>query len=265
MSREPSNPGEGDRPQARSNFFQHMGEEEATTGGPEESNWDEGSSEFGTGTFLDDVEDFDGAGDSDDYDASYDDADYEADAAAEPRRNRSRGRSPERATSGAAMLITGLGWLFAISGVVIGALAVGGVAGVSGVLDTVGALGLGPGMFLVTGIVLVVLGSIRTQSHQRARHDELHLGRIERALERLSTREVPTAAPSAPQTDDARIDHALLALERQDEKLANLTRATKMYGKPLIDITKQVAELADQLSELSGATAGFGELAERLA
>lgn len=42
-------------------------------------------------------------------------------------------------------------------------------------------------------------------------------------------------------------------LERQEQKITNLSKATKMYGKPLLEITNKVAESARQLTDLSEA------------
>jgi chromosome segregation ATPase len=41
----------------------------------------------------------------------------------------------------------------------------------------------------------------------------------------------------------------LVALQRQDEKLVNLTKAVKMYGKPLMEISGQTAELGATLAQ----------------
>ncbi|MCA8978342.1 MAG: hypothetical protein KDC98_26675 [Planctomycetes bacterium] len=44
--------------------------------------------------------------------------------------------------------------------------------------------------------------------------------------------------------------HLRLALQRQDEKINNLTRAIKMYGKPLVDIANHGTELGASLSQV---------------
>jgi len=43
------------------------------------------------------------------------------------------------------------------------------------------------------------------------------------------------------------------ALQRQDEKINNLTKAIKMYGKPLVDIAHHGTELSASLSQVRGA------------
>lgn len=52
------------------------------------------------------------------------------------------------------------------------------------------------------------------------------------------------------------LGQALLMMQRQDEKIANLTKAVKMYGAPLMEISGQTTELAsavDQLDQRLGA------------
>ena len=51
-------------------------------------------------------------------------------------------------------------------------------------------------------------------------------------------------------TDGPELQQALLALQRQDQKINNLTKATKMYGKPLMEIAAQCAELVGGLGQL---------------
>ena len=45
-----------------------------------------------------------------------------------------------------------------------------------------------------------------------------------------------------------------LALQRQDEKINNLTRAIKMYGKPLVDIANHGTEVGAVLTQLQATT-----------
>ena len=51
----------------------------------------------------------------------------------------------------------------------------------------------------------------------------------------------------------------LFFLQRQDEKLNNLTKAFKMYGKPLIEITNRTSETIRELNELKATVIKFGK------
>jgi uncharacterized phage infection (PIP) family protein YhgE len=53
------------------------------------------------------------------------------------------------------------------------------------------------------------------------------------------------------------------ALQRQDEKINNLTKAMKMYGKPLMEITGQGAELYSSLAVVKTAVEAGGEAANK--
>jgi predicted DNA-binding transcriptional regulator len=53
------------------------------------------------------------------------------------------------------------------------------------------------------------------------------------------------------------------ALQRQDEKINNLTKAMKMYGKPLMEITGQGAELYSSMAVVKTAVESAGEVANK--
>jgi hypothetical protein len=46
------------------------------------------------------------------------------------------------------------------------------------------------------------------------------------------------------------VQRAIHLIERQQEKITNLSKATKMYGKPLLEITNQLAETSRGVAEL---------------
>jgi gas vesicle protein len=65
-----------------------------------------------------------------------------------------------------------------------------------------------------------------------------------------------------PPASGEELDQVLLFLQRQDEKLNNLTKAFKMYGKPLIEITNRTAQTIHELSDLKKTVTEFAEKAE---
>ncbi|MBK8978687.1 MAG: hypothetical protein IPM29_22545 [Planctomycetes bacterium] len=185
----------------------------------------------------------------------------------EPRRAR-RFESPPRTHDGSAAGVLSLlfGGTACIGGVALGVLSVLAPAAVRAITAVTDAVGATPATLLLLGGVAVSHGLLVRRARAREREAELRLSRLDRHLDRVATQR-----PEVPEQSDEGIaellDHAqraLLALERQDEKIANLTRATKMYGKPLIEISKQVAELTNQIGDMAGSDSRIDELATTL-
>jgi hypothetical protein len=57
----------------------------------------------------------------------------------------------------------------------------------------------------------------------------------------------------------ADMQHVMLSLQRQDQKINNLTKAIKMYGKPLMEIAGQGTELAGSVAQVRSLTEGAAE------
>ena len=114
---------------------------------------------------------------------------------------------------------------------------------------------------LTVGAVAVSLGFARRrigQLHQRLEQTEharsCRDDDLEQRLDLLLDRAAATADPAA---NDQQVERLLLALQRQDQKINNLTKATKMYGKPLMEVATQTNDIAAAL-ERSAAEAGGG-------
>ena len=56
---------------------------------------------------------------------------------------------------------------------------------------------------------------------------------------------------------------AIHLIERQDEKINNLSKATKMYGKPLLEISNQISDSSRQVSEVQATLAAIKLLTEQ--
>ena len=107
---------------------------------------------------------------------------------------------------------------------------------------------------LTIGAVLVALGvgqrRVGAMQQQLEEHEQERAARdamVTESLEQLLAR----SADRDPEAD--RSEQALLALQRQDQKINNLTKATKMYGKPLMEIAAQGAEVSGKVSQLQAA------------
>lgn len=190
-------------------------------------------------------------------------------AQAEPARSRSSRRpatASRPATAGPAA-----GGALAIGGGVAALLAaVGlGVATLQGIqMGLADRLGATPfGMFLF-GSILVATGFVRRRiatvhtaieasgSQRTSGHDALQEG-----IQFLVSAHHDTAA-KAPAAGEE-LQHVLVTLQRQDEKINNLTKAIKMYGKPLMEISGQGTELAGSLAQIKTAVEAAAEVSRQ--
>jgi len=183
-----------------------------------------------------------------------------ADAAAPPRAGRRPAQrhrpAPQRRRRGAATAAAGFAVL--LGGLALGAAPHGAA---SAWAERVGAT---PGNLVVLGAVLAGVGATR---RRQACLEDLVDAHAERAgagadalrehLSSLATAQPPGRA-EAPQGEE--LQHLLIAVQRQDDKLNNLTKAIKMYGKPLMEISEQGAELGAAVAALAGRTGAAGAL-----
>ncbi|MBX3464332.1 MAG: hypothetical protein KF830_14265 [Planctomycetes bacterium] len=76
------------------------------------------------------------------------------------------------------------------------------------------------------------------------------------------------ASNERPPAAGEELQHVLMAMQRQEEKINNLTKAIKMYGKPLMEIASQTTDLAAAVTQtragLEGRTDTIHAALERL-
>jgi len=125
----------------------------------------------------------------------------------------------------------------------------------AGLTKSLAEIGLSPAHPILDSLVFWVMGRQRNQQplDTTGIEDQLRL-----QFDDFVTK-IPTSEGTGAGIED--VDRILMALQRQDEKVNNLTRATKMYGKPMVEITTQVSETANQLKDLS---ASLSELREQV-
>lgn len=134
-------------------------------------------------------------------------------------------------------------------------------------VDAVAALtnqGFGPQGLFVCGLVLVAAGaSMRRTARLQQKLDDAEVRRAAEAEKLhqglhglLSAQASTNERPVAGEED---LQHVMLALQRQDEKLNNLTKAFKMYGKPLMEIANQGTDLAGVLATVKSQVEANGE------
>ena len=115
-------------------------------------------------------------------------------------------------------------------------------------LDTLTQAGVSPFGMSTVGLIVLVYGALargqRSVENAAAASQPAPATIDPQLLESLRAR--PSQDASGPELDELRQDigRILVVLQRQDEKITNLTRATKMYGQPLVEITNQVNDVS---------------------
>jgi hypothetical protein len=187
------------------------------------------------------------------------DGEQPAEAAAEPepeaekppprlRRERRRAAPANAARRGRMGRIFGL--LCLGGGVVLTVL-----AGQGRVPALLTAWGLDASVLLALGSIAYVLGAMQRQTALgQVRFDTLGYEQQEGQLDMQASLawlvEQQQQHLNRPPAEGEELAQVLLALERQDEKVSNLSRAMKMYGKPMSEIANQGADVAAQVSQL---------------
>lgn len=174
-----------------------------------------------------------------------------------PLRSRSLRRRPAGSHGGGLFL--GAGVLTAAFALLLPRLPVDAVAALTN-------QGFGPQGLFVCGLVLVAAGaSMRRTARLQQKLDDAEerraaeTAKLHQGLSGLLSAQATTnERPVAGEED---LQHVMLALQRQDEKLNNLTKAFKMYGKPLMEIANQGTDLAGVLATVKSQVEANGESA----
>lgn len=164
--------------------------------------------------------------------------------------------APVQTSSRAALMGIGGGAALAIGGVMLMAASLTAPEFAAGFLKLLDSLQLGPAQLVICGLILLGFGGIRRRQLQSQQVMQTLIQLAERATQASDDGldqiydfgERQGSAQASIQED---LQCSLHALQRQDEKIANLTRATKMYGKPLMEITNQLADTNTQVTEVA--------------
>ncbi len=172
----------------------------------------------------------------------------------EPATRRRRARTTSKATeSQAKSEKTGIGAMVGAA-CLMGGIVATVLQSSSSLTTSLRSVGLDAPVLLTIGAVLFVLSVVRRQhSLAQARYEQLAQAQSEKESELhgsvqylVEQHQLSTERPPA---EGEELQRVLLALERQDEKVGNLTKALKMYGKPLMEIAQQGNDLAAQLQQ----------------
>lgn len=181
-----------------------------------------------------------------------DDEAFEEPAVEARRPTQSRRRFQAALTPAGGGTALTFGMLLAIGGFVMTFVPAAGAA----LVDT----GLEPQTVALIGVAITALGfGQRRVGRMQQRLERYENQRNERDEElRDSLAELLHRATTGPETpaEGHELQHVLLSLQRQDQKINNLTKAIKMYGKPLMEIAGQGTELAGSMSQVKSLIEG---------
>jgi hypothetical protein len=123
--------------------------------------------------------------------------------------------------------------------------------GHAGVRDFFAQMGMAPVDLILVGLLLTGLAGI----WRRQRQYERKLREKDSATSEQVETQLRYLVESHAQRPDGNyssqdLQQVLHLLQRQQEKIGNLSKATKMYGKPLLEITNQLSESGHQISEI---------------
>lgn len=205
--------------------------------------------------FADDDDEAELAGDEEDLPEDDEDLDDVEDDEFEPRSGRS-----SRASHGADGARSGGGGLAMCLGIT-GWLAGIGVGMAGEQLQHLAKFGLTPTTLFVLGAVAFGAGCVRRWLNEvrdaQQPEDSNGTEELSAQIAELLERQHAGAGANAESLGD--VQQVLLALQKQDDKTNNLTKAIKMYGKPLMDIANHGTELAATLAQVKTAVDGGGD------
>ncbi len=156
------------------------------------------------------------------------------------------------------------GWLILIPAVILMVVSTLAPDTIRGFLSGLSITGLTPAALTMIGIIVTGIGSLRG----RQANIELWVSEVEATLADTDTGisasldylvEAQEHHLDRPPASGEELDRVLVVLQRQDEKVNNLTRAIKMYGKPLIEITKQLTDLGSRVESVRSSMGGIVE------
>lgn len=165
-----------------------------------------------------------------------------------------------RATVGPAKVPTGGGFSIALGcTALLGAFSLGFLPANEAFTPQLERFGVNPATLAVFGAVLVgsgltrrrlgkLYGRIESASNQRGEGADTLQESLQESLQFLVAAQ--QASSDKPPAAGEELQHLMIAMQRQDEKINNLTKAIKMYGKPLMEISGQGTELAASLAQV---------------
>ncbi len=107
--------------------------------------------------------------------------------------------------------------------------------------------GLRPFDVFSIGLALLIIAALKRGQDMATNRTAMQLAPILDTVEHVSSQ---VAAQVEAGVDHEEFAQIPVLLQRLDEKITNLSKATKMYGKPLIDVATQMQGAAQHLQEI---------------
>lgn len=174
-----------------------------------------------------------------------------------------RHRQPAEHDSGLNLLLIA-GWLLLIpsGGLLMASLAAPAKMGVF--LESLRTAGLTPTALITISVLVIGVAILRArQANIEARVGEVETTLLDNDTGMSASLDYLVGAQEQhmdrPPASGEELERVLMVLERQDEKVNNLTKAIKMYGKPLIEITKQMAEVSTRVEAFRSSLGNISE------
>lgn len=174
--------------------------------------------------------------------------DAPADAAWLPPEGR-RGGAP-----GTPWFVAGV--MVAVAGVGLAVWSAASPATAATAMEAIGRAGLAPIHLLFTGLLICGFCAVQSHLDRRLRTLEEESARKDADLHQMvgwlvEAQETRNTSSQSPALEIATF------LQTHEDKINNLTRALKLYGKPLVEITNKITDTHRQLGDLQRAVAGL--------
>ena len=180
--------------------------------------------------------------------------------------DRPQGEKPQANTGLAPAIITGVA--LTLGGFLLASIAIIAPGFAGPIARNLATAGLTPGLIVCTGImILTFIAVIRRQHKTLQAQLAWVMGNHDTNAEILDHLiEAHRNHEGGATSGDDDVQQALHSLRRQDEKINNLTKALKMYGRPLVDMSRQATEngqkakmLSTQIAELKDKVDALGQ------
>jgi septal ring factor EnvC (AmiA/AmiB activator) len=184
------------------------------------------------------------------------------------RRRNTRQRQGDEPRGGGKFLVF-CGGIMMLAGFALAVLGVAAPGRLQDAIKTLETVGLTPGLMITLGTLLALVA--RLQIHQQGIGQRL--SELEESIEandEFCGESLEFLVDAQEQSDSRRpasgeeLDQVLHTLARQDEKVNNLTKALKMYGKPLVEVSRHVSDVAARVKNSSAQIAAIATTLESL-
>lgn len=189
-----------------------------------------------------------------------DEADYEAQESYETIADLPRHQRRQLAVNPPKMPLV-IGMLLVMVAMALGAWEVTN-KGQTGALSLLQQFGINPAILLVSGILLTTLalaqrGVMQSSTHKLLLAFEQEQSKVHHELHTLLNEKLSDQHDFSATNEAEAFEKLAMMFRKIESMLANLTKATRLLNKPIVDLHSQVADIQDPLEQMR---AGIGEI-----